>query len=300
MGLTSNCASFLFYARSLGISFDKTLMLGRLTLYATRDNIEADIAKFKSHIKRPEEVVFKDGYSEPLFEILGASLTDSIDFSDYEKATVIHDLNQPIPETLKEKYTAVVDGGTIEHVFNFPVAIKNCMEMLQTGGHYLGITPANNQMGHGLYQFSPELYYSIFREENGFVMKKMIIVTQDAAGTFSDWYEVMDPRKAKSRVLLTNSNATWLLVLAEKVSRQPIFLKPPQQSDYEMAWNVTQALQTNSGLQNESRLKFLYRKFTPRWLKIFAHNVYDLFTKQEVVNEDLGKINAGHFKKMKF
>jgi hypothetical protein len=298
MGLTKNCSSFLFYAKSLGASFDKTLMLGRLTLYVSKEEIQSDIARFKNNAKKPEEVIFKDGYSEPLFEILGASKTDSVDFSDYEKATVIHDLNQPVPTELKGKYTAVVDGGTIEHVFNFPMAIKNCMEMLQPGGHYIGITPANNLMGHGLYQFSPELYYGIFSADNGFVVKKMIAVIQDAAGKFSDWYEVTEPRKAKSRVTLTNSNHTYLMVLAEKISEQPIFQKPPQQSDYVMTWNVNQALQNNKVVKNESRLKYLYRKFTPRPLKILAHNIYDLFTKQEVMNEDLGKINAEHFRKM--
>jgi hypothetical protein len=298
MALTKNCSTFLFFAKSLGVSFEKTLMLGRLTLNAGKEEIRLDIAKFKNNAKQLEEVIFKDGYSEPLFEILGASRTDSMDFSDYEKATVIHDLNQPVPGELKRKYTAVVDGGTIEHVFNFPVAIKNCMEMLQVGGHYIGITPANNLMGHGLYQFSPELYYNIFREENGFAMKKMIIVTQDAAGEFSNWYEVIDPRKAKTRVLLTNSNHTYLMVLAEKKSEQLIFQKSPQQSDYEMVWDINQSLQTNKVLKNESRLKYLYRKFTPRVLKILAHNIHDLFTKKEVINEDLGKINADHFKKM--
>jgi hypothetical protein len=298
MGLTKNCSTFLFYTKTLGVSFDKTLMLGRLILYAGKEDIAADIAKFRNNAKKPEEVVFKDEYSEPLFEMLGASQVDSMDVSDYEKATIIHDMNEPVPEQYKKRFSAVFDGGTIEHVFNFPVAIKNCMEMLQVGGHYIGVTPANNLMGHGLYQFSPELYYSIFREENGFAIKKMIILTQDAAGKFSNWYEVMDPRKAKTRVLLTNSNHTYLMVLAEKISEQPIFQKSPQQSDYQMAWSVNQSLKNNKALQSESRLKHLYRKFTPRFLKIFAHNIHDLFTKQEVVNEDLGKINAEHFKKI--
>ncbi|MBC7947581.1 MAG: hypothetical protein H7Y42_06855 [Chitinophagaceae bacterium] len=298
MALTKNCSTFLFYAKKLGVSFDKTLMLGRLNLTATKEDIAADIAKFGNNAKKPEEVAFKDDYSEPLFEILGASATESMDFSDYEQATIIHDLNQPIPDDYKGKYSAIVDGGTIEHVFNFPVAIKNCMEMLKVGGHYIGITPANNAMGHGLYQFSPELYYNIFREENGFATTKMVIVTQNSAGKFSDWYEVQDPHKAKSRVLLTNSNPTYLMVIAEKKAERPIFQKPPQQSDYQAVWNISQALKENKVPQQESRLKYLYRKFTPRRLKIVAHNVYSLFTKEEIIDEDLGKINTEHFRKM--
>jgi hypothetical protein len=298
MALTKNCSTFLFYAKSLGVSFEKTIMLGRLLLNMDRQDIVNDIERFRNNAKSIDQVAFKDKYSEPLFDILGAVKIDSMDVSDYEKATVLHDMNKPIPAELKGKYTAVVDGGTIEHVFNFPVAIKNCMEMLQVGGHYLGITPANNLMGHGFYQFSPELYFSIFREENGFHVKKMIILTQDFSGKFSDWYEVLDPREAKTRVLVTNSQHTYLLVAAEKLAERPIFQTSPQQSDYVATWHKKEALQTNKKLESESRLKFLYRKFTPRPLKIVAHNIYNLFTRQEEINEDLGKINSEHFKKL--
>lgn len=53
-------------------------------------------------------------------------------------------MNLPVPEVHKDSYTAVLDGGSLEHIFNFPVAIKNCMEMLKVDGQYLGITPVNN------------------------------------------------------------------------------------------------------------------------------------------------------------
>lgn len=298
MALTPNCSTFLFYSKTLGVSFEKTLMLGRLNLYVKREEIAADMARFGTATKKLEEVVFKDEYSEPLFEILGASKVDSMDFSDYEKASIIHDLNLPVPDQHKRKFTAIIDGGTIEHVFNFPVAIKNCMEMLEVGGHYIGITPANNSMGHGFYQYSPELLYNIFREENGFAVKKMVIVTQETNGATSAWYEVLDPRKAKSRVLLTNTKPTYLLVVAEKKAEVPIFQKPPQQSDYENLWNVSAALQKNVKPASDSKLKYIYRKYTPRRVKILLRNIYDLFTKENVVNEDLGKINAEHFTKM--
>jgi len=42
-------------------------------------------------------------------------------------------MSQPIDTIHKNKYDLVFDGGTLEHVFNFPVAIKNCMEMVKVG-----------------------------------------------------------------------------------------------------------------------------------------------------------------------
>lgn len=297
MGLTKNCSRFLFYAKSLGVSFENTLMLGRLTLFATKEDIRNDLALFKSD-KKITDIKFTDSYSEPLFELLGAVATDSMDYSDYEKATILHDLNNPIPDNLKGKYSAVVDGGTIEHVFNFPVAIKNCMEMLRVGGHYLGITPANNTMGHGFYQFSPELFFNIFTADNGFSVKKIIIVTEKANAEFSDWYEVMDPAKVKSRITVVNGQPTYLMVIAKKVKEAPVFATIPQQSDYQELWAIRKALQENKVHANEGKLKYLYRKFTPKSLKIFLRNIYDMFTKQLVTDENLGDINAEHFKKI--
>lgn len=298
MAITKNCSKFLFYTKSLGVSFDTTLTLGRLTLYATKEDINKNISFFKNNKKNINDVDFKDEYSEPLFQILGANVTDSIDFSDYEKATILHDLNQPVSDTLKGKYSVIVDGGTIEHVFNFPVAIKNCMEMLRVGGHYIGITPINNTMGHGFYQFSPELFFNVFSTENGFAVNKMIVCAQNPDGEYSEWYEVSDPAKVKSRVMFVNSKPTYLMVLAEKKADVQVFSTPPQQSDYQTLWTIQKALKENKIPPNEGRLKYVYRKFTPRPLKIFLHNVYDLFTKEKITDENLGDINAEHFKKM--
>lgn len=297
MALTKNCSKFLFYTKTLGVTFDKTLMLGRLSLYASKVEL-ADVLSFFKIDKNLTDISFKDEYSEPLFELLDASVIDSLDYSDYEKATVIHDLNTPVPQILKGKYSAIVDGGTIEHVFNFPVAIKNCMEMLRIGGHYIGITPVNNTMGHGFYQFSPELYFNIFNGDNGFKVVKAIIYTQNEDESFSDWYEVMDPSTVKSRVMLVNSKPTYLMVLAEKINESVVFQKTPQQSDYKTLWAIRKALQENKAPDNEGSLKYIYRKFMPRPLKIFLRNVYDLFTKEKIRDENLGNINPEYFRKM--
>ena len=55
----------------------------------------------------------------------------------------------------------MIDSGSLEHVFNISQALRNCLEMVESGGHFISIGPANNAMGHGFYQFSPELYFRI-------------------------------------------------------------------------------------------------------------------------------------------
>jgi 2-polyprenyl-3-methyl-5-hydroxy-6-metoxy-1,4-benzoquinol methylase len=65
-------------------------------------------------------------------------------------------MNLPISETLRQRYSVVYDGGKLEHVFNQPQALKNCMEMVRVGGYFLQTNTANKFMGHGFWQFSPE------------------------------------------------------------------------------------------------------------------------------------------------
>ena len=83
----------------------------------------------------------------------------------------------------------MVDAGSLEHVFDVPTAIRNCMRMVAPGGYFLAITPANNTMGHGFYQFSPELFYRVLSDANGFTVERMLVT-----GTSSTrWFEVADP-----------------------------------------------------------------------------------------------------------
>ena len=162
MGFANDAVRSLFIAKKLGAAFDQTLTIGRQTWCFSKKRLIDYARHYNINVPEIESIVFKDDYSEPVLYALGANHVDSIDFSDYEKANIIHDLNKPVPETLKEKYSFVIDGGTLEHIFNFPVAIQNCMAMIRMGGHFVNFSPANNFMGHGFYQFSPELFYRIF------------------------------------------------------------------------------------------------------------------------------------------
>lgn len=300
MGITKRDSTLLFYAKNLGVSYKKTLMLGRLSLFATKNDIQHCITKYKNNSKGVNDVDFSDGYSEPIFKILGAETVESMDFSDYEKATVIHDLNQPIDPKYHDQFTCIVDGGTIEHVFNFPVAIQNCMKALKVGGHYIGITPTNNQLGHGFYQFSPELYYRVFSEENGFIIKKMFIAPSDNAVKEKDaaWYEVADPKKVNSRVMLTNNFSLSLMFVAEKVQAKEIFEKTPQQIDYVSTWDDHKSLAENKKATNTSAAKLLYRKFLPQKMRMVLSNILDLYRIEKLNKDGLGTINPEHFRKV--
>lgn len=298
MGITKHCCKFLFLSKSLGASFTETLTLGRQYRYFTKKDVINNAKVYNFNLDNIHQFNFSEEYAENLFKFLGAQTLDSIDNSDYEGASIIHDLNQPIPLELESKYSVVFDGGTLEHIFNFPVAIKNCMRLIKEGGHYIGISPVNNCMGHGFYQFSPELFYQVFSKENGFEVIKMIVYATDSDKMESPWYEVANPALVKSRVMLCNSYTTYLMVLAKKDAKKNIFDINPQQSDYVCTWQTASSLKKNISMQNESKLRFILRKFIPKSIKNFYHKIKKLFFTKTVKDDILGSFPQNHFKKI--
>lgn len=236
MGIDSNGVRFLAHARSTGVDFVRTVTIGRQSLYvrsAAMRQILGEYGQDPGDALSAEICEGSGGFSDALLRYLGASEAHSLDYSGYEGATHTHDMNQPIPGQFKARYSAVLDGGSLEHVFNFPTAIRNCMEMVEPGGHYLAITPANNFFGHGFYQFSPELYFSVLSPENGFEVVSMIAFEERRG---SVWYRVANPRDVGGRVTLANHHPVYLLIIAKRTAVVPIFGQTPQQSDYRVMW----------------------------------------------------------------
>lgn len=75
------------------------------------------------------------------FHALGFSDVHAMDVSDYQKADILFDLNlNQLPKDLHNRFDYVLDGGTLEHVFNFHQALFNVGMMLKENGnvfHYL-------------------------------------------------------------------------------------------------------------------------------------------------------------------
>jgi len=234
MAIDINSARFLMAARKKGVSFDRVVMIGRQNLCVALPLL---VQLFERNKLSPErlKVPTASRYSEPLFEALGATQVDSLDNSDFEGAQLVHDMNQPIRAEWKEKYDIVYDGGTLEHIFNFPTALKNSMELVREGGRLFIHTCANNLCGHGFFQFSPELFYRALSAENGFEVERM---TLHRMGPYGAWYEVADPNAIRSRVELITFTPVLIMVQAKRVSLKPIFSQPPQQSDYTALWQT--------------------------------------------------------------
>lgn len=237
MGLARHEIAFLVMTRRLGVNFDHTLMLGRQGILVDHGGLRAGFSDGGVHISRADAQRFirdSGGYAEAALGHLGATRVDSIDASDYEQSTFVHDLNDPLPEHLRERYSVVLDGGTLEHVFNYPAALGNALAAIRPGGHFIAMSPMSGYTGHGFYQFSPELFYTVLGPANGFRIVCMLMKDQHWAAR---WREVPDPAAVGGRVLWSGGWPALLYVVAERLEVATPMFADVTQSDYRVTWH---------------------------------------------------------------
>ena len=278
MGIDMPSVQFLCCAKSIGVDFSDTMMIGRQAIHTP----PAEFAPLLSVVGIPSRALntLSTGeFAEPLFGLLGAKNVRSLDVSNFEQATDIHDLNEPLPKSLSMRFSVVYDGGAIEHVFNAIQAFKNGMEMVRVGGHFIQVNIANNFMGHGFWQFSPELIYRVFAAENGFKIRGVFLHEVIPDGS---WYKVDDPLVCHSRVELCNNKPTYICTVAQRISDVPVFSRPGQQSDYDYAWKQALSAPTPSisSAPTPAR-KFSIRQLIPRKFKRVARRGIRLLVRSD-------------------
>jgi hypothetical protein len=248
MGLDINGTRLLLYARQRGLDLRCTAMLGRQGLHLSGEQLAKNLTEFgyATTVKQAKTMMeSNNGYCEEFLHTLGAEEIVSFDFSAYEEASELHDFNLPIADNWHDRFSAVIDSGSLEHIFNFPVALRNCMQMVAPGGHFLTITPANNRFGHGFYQFGPDVFFRSCSDSNGFRVVEMIAFETDQIC----WYEVLDPAVHGRPFTFSNDRATHLFVMARKVKDMPLFAKPVQQGIYtDWVWKSGSVARTSKPL----------------------------------------------------
>ncbi len=272
MGIDVNGARFILDASRNGVELDRCACLGRQEMHLSARQLREVFKRFSVTMDKIEaESILANngdcGYCECFLARCGARQITSFDHSDYEGATVIHDFNTPLPAEYEGRFSCVIDSGTLEHVFDFPTAIGNCMRMVEPDGHFLSVTPCNNFMGHGFYQFSPELFYGVLSEKNGFTVERMFIFESMPNAR---WYRVAAPGKIGGRVELTNSAMTYLLVQARRTGKTVPPDITPQQSDYIPMWNGELSPPPPHGRSEEPRMFRRYKGYLKGFLRAKA------------------------------
>lgn len=264
MGLDKQNLRAIIAAKSSGVSLVRVGFLGRPSLMLSSKELKSVAREFNLPITEAQckECIDNQSYAENLLEFLGVKLLESIDTSSYEDATHVYDLTEKLPNSLKNHFSLLVDGGTLEHIYDFPTAFNNFQNMVEVGGHLLICNIANNFLGHGFYQFSPELFFRTLNEKSGFSIEWIVLAEY---GGSQKWIQVSDPEQVKQRVLLSNRLPTLIFVLAKKTSEKNAnFGKDVQQSDYVSAWE---------GDNSASRRKGSLLNLLPLRLRLFLRSV---------------------------
>jgi SAM-dependent methyltransferase len=269
MGFDTNGVRFLLEAKHAQVNFEQCVMLGRQEMHVTLNELQRifdkqglTLSPLQAQRLLDNPVGGRPGFAESFLNYLGGQNIFSIDYSDFENATHICDLNTAVPDELIGACDCVIDGGTLEHVFNFPMAVRNSQRLVKPGGHFLSITPCNNFMGHGFYQFSPELFFRIFSGRTGFELQRLFIAEDRK---FAKWYWVEDPNQIGQRVTLTNKQPTYLLVQARRIEPKELADIMPQQSDYERRWR--QHATDETAVQNDQAWYTTIKRIMPRGIR---------------------------------
>jgi hypothetical protein len=213
------------------VSKQKAIMLGRQAHCLNPRQTEALLLKYDHKNYELEE------YSESLFKHLRFENIFSLDNSSYEGASTIHNMNKPI--SADHKYNYIFDGGTTEHIFNAPQAYENIINMLEVGGIFCSVVPNNNWSGHGMYQFSPEFFLSIFTKKYGMEIKHLYLIRHgdylensiDVNGYNSAHMKEFGRNNAR----IDTSDPVMIVTIAQKISNERVSLleDPPNQYSYE-------------------------------------------------------------------
>ena len=269
MGIDIHALNFLKFAC-------KKQRMGRVATIG-RQGIYIGSAELKRTLNLNEEPKFNPFCEDLLVRHFLATSVDLFDNSDYEQATCIVDMNKPL--AVDNRYNTVIDFGTTEHIYNVPQALWNISNICAPQGQILHALPANNFCGHGFWQFSPELFFSLYSPQNGY--RETEVFLADISNNYF-WYEVTKPSDGKRAEL---KSSTPLYVLVRTVKTNTFSHVDVQQSDYTFAWtgndqyaHGTRALQSSVPRSSRFKLKDILKNSpvgpfaTAVYLKLLKNN----------------------------
>lgn len=225
MGIDAHGIRFLEYVLRANGPLKSTLTIGRQGLDVSGRELR-DYLGITEYRRLPVSR-YVDGL---LIKEFGATSVASVDASGYEGATHVWDLNLELEANFPQ-FDTVIDAGTLEHVFDVRTSFGNIARSCRIGGQILHMLPANNFVGHGFYQFSPEFFFSIYSGARGFEGTEVYLAD---LGRINAWWKVQPPT-GTSRSTAMSSHETYTLVRTRKIS-ESAGSRSVQQSDYLSMW----------------------------------------------------------------
>lgn len=224
------------------------LFIGRQATYFTPADLAAQL-RAHGHAVDPSAIEIDrttvnrfPGHGEivtdrSVFRALGIDSIKALDVSDYEGAEIVHDLNRPLPDRLESIADFIVDGSTLDNVFDPAMTLRNYARLLRPGGRLIAVN-ALSLLEEAYTLCSPDWFLDFFLE-NGFVDCKVYVCTGFAGSYNSYWFDTDFLARTRA-TRLSLFPAKWLryytVVFAEKGAAS-ISELAPEQAPYRSAAN---------------------------------------------------------------
>jgi SAM-dependent methyltransferase len=251
--------------------YGSLLCLGYPDVYFTPDQFRRMCSYYKIELDRSVELLVSkrpwfgtEGFlcGECLFKSLGFEEVVTMDYSQFEGASVLFDLNAAdVPAELNTRFDFIMDHGTLEHVFHIPNALNNIFKILRVDGRVLISCPTSNFVDHGFYMFSPTLFFDYFTVNN-FVIHS-IQVTQSTPSQQTDpcFYTDYEPGCFNSVSYGGLNNSIYGTICIVQKTEKTTGSLIPQQGLYNNIWG--QSVEKHGRVKNVLGI-------TRRWIsKVF-------------------------------
>jgi len=148
------------------------LLLGQADIYfdhshllrmANISHVTLDMSVQAVLSPKPEFAAKRYLSGEVVFKMLGFDQISVLDYSDFEGANIIFDMNsENPPDGCVGQFDVLIDHGTLEHVFHLPNALNNIHRLLKVGGRVITSSPSTNFFDHGFYMLQPTLFVDFY------------------------------------------------------------------------------------------------------------------------------------------
>lgn len=155
--------------------------------------------------------------ADSFLRTLGVPRILSLDHSDYEGAEIVHDLTRPLPDHLAGVADVLIDGSTLDNVWDPALALKNLSRMLRPGGRLVSINMGSNHFGPYTILTAPWLFdYFVV---NAFVDVAVYVQVSQEHGPYNVF--AVDPHQIGTEPMehvrnLASPYVQGLYVIAEK------------------------------------------------------------------------------------
>ena len=148
---------------------------------------------------------------EAFFRLLGNDRVRALDHSDYEGAELFHDLNKSIDASAENIADFILDGSTLDNLFNPGIGLQNMTRMLRAGGRLIAVNMAS-QHNSPYVALTPWWFLDYF-SINGFADCRVYVTLHTGRGRL----DVFEPIAADpSGRTFTSNRVVGIVVFAEK------------------------------------------------------------------------------------